>query len=119
MPEANLIDKLKRLREVILEERECAKALDMNGLQRIIGEKSGLMGTLEGLTQEQLTPEVAVLAGEIRRENRRNAYLFWSSLNWVRDTIQFYNGQLGQKSYGHGGHTITRGQGGSLLSGKI
>ena len=119
MSEAFLSQQLRRLRDVILQERECAKQLDMAGLERTVEEKSALISTLSGLGEAQLPAELHALAGEIRKENRRNAYLFWSSLTWVRETMRFYGGQLGQKSYGQTGRAVTGVSAGNLLSGKV
>ncbi|PNU21147.1 flagellar protein FlgN [Geothermobacter hydrogeniphilus] len=109
----------RKLHRLLLEERECAMNLDLAGLQRTVEEKSALLGALPPTREDELTPELRELAGKIQKENRRNAYLFWSSLNWVRETMNFYSRQIANPAYGESGRQISNVNGGSLLSGKV
>lgn len=112
-----LVDTLHRLHGLILQERDCAKRLDMDGLNRASEEKSLLLTLLPPMAE--LTAEQQRLAHLIRQENRRNAYLFWSGLSLVRETMGFFNQQAAAPSYGPGGGTLRASGGGRLLSGKV
>jgi len=109
----------RKLLQLLLSERECAKTLDVEGLQSIVEEKNALLASMPEIEENQMTAELRELAGQIQKENRRNAYLFWSSLNWVRDTMNFYSRQFSTPAYGGSGQRVNGMQGGSLLSGKI
>lgn len=117
MNETTLHERLVRLHELLLQERECAKALDMKGLQTICQEKEALLKILQ--SAQELAPEDRPLAEAIKRENRRNACLLWASLNWVRDLMGIINRQLGTESYAASGGTTLFQHGGRLLSGRI
>ncbi len=110
-------DHLTHLLEVILEERRCAVEFDSDGLLKAMETKENLIIILEGL--QQISEEDHQLAARIRRENRHNACLLKSALDWIRDTMTF----LGQKSvpctYGAGANTINTNPSGRLLSGQI
>ena len=110
-------DQLNRLYQLILQERECAKKLDMDGLQALSAEKGQLVALLSPATE--LADELKGLARTIQKENRRNAYLIWSALGWIREHMAFFNQQVSQPSYGAGGTAVRNGQGGRLLSGKV
>ncbi len=108
---------LESLLDLLQQEREMAKALDMPGLQSIVAAKERL---LEGL---QLQPEdvegMADLLKQIDQENRRNAFLLWTGLNWVRDLMGFFGKAAMPQVYGGAGQSRTLAQGGRLLSGKV
>lgn len=114
-----LAQQFQQIHTLILEERDFAKNLDIDGLQRTVTEKSALLSSLADLNSDQLDPELRELAELIRKENRRNAYLFWSSLGWVRDTMNFYGRQISSKSYGDEGQQVETAHNGNLLSGKV
>ena len=102
---------------LLLRERECAKALDLNGLQAVTREKEELLQHLEPTVDE--SPELGALAEKIRRENRRNAYLYWSTLKYIRESMSFFNGQVGRPSYGAGGQMNQSGTSGLVLKGRV
>jgi len=110
---------LEHLQELILQERECAKQLDLVALDKIVAQKSELLAGLQDLTSEQIGAELQPLATSIHKENQRNAYLFWSSLTWIRETIDFFNQQIADPTYGAGGNSVSNGHSGTLLSGKV
>jgi len=112
-----LVDTLTRLHALILEERECAKRLDTDGLTRCAEEKGRLLALVPA--EAPLAPELKGLAEAIRRENRRNAYLFWSGLGWVREIMGFFNQQAATPGYGRQGGALRYGAGGRLLNGKV
>jgi hypothetical protein len=117
MANSDLKAKLERLLELLLDEREMAKALDMAGLQKVVAAKDAL---LEGLNPQ---PEEIVgmedLLRKIDEENRRNAFLLWTGLNWVRDLMGFFGKAAMPQVYGGGGQSQALTQGGRLLSGKV
>lgn len=109
--------RLERLHELILQERECAKKLDVKGMLETVREKEDLIQALSFATSiEEISRP---LATKIRNENRRNAFLFKSTLGWIRETMQF----LGQKSvistYNAAAAAIPSTVNGRLLSGRI
>lgn len=114
---SDLKAKLETLLELLLEEREKAKALDMAGLQKVVAAKEALLANLNPRPEE-----VAGLEELLRRidaENRRNAFLLWTGLNWVRDLMGFFGKAAMPQVYGGGGQTQVLTQGGRFLSGKV
>lgn len=112
-----LRDQLGRLHALILEERECAKRLAMDDLVAVTREKEALLAELT--TVEALDLEERHLAEAIQKENRRNAYLFWTTLRWVRESMEFFHQKTSQVSYGSEGVLRSASAGGRLLSGKV
>ncbi len=108
---------LVRLLETIIEERESAKALNIKGMVAAMTEKDELMQHLAPV--EIIDEKDKSIASLIRQENRRNAFLFKSTLGWIRDTMVF----LGQKSvastYSQTAYAVTSQVNGRLLSGRI
>lgn len=117
MNEEELSRSLVRLRDLIIEERECAKILDMEGMTRVIEEKESLILSLDNI--EKLHPDAKKYALEVREENRRNAFLFRSTLNWIQDTMDFFGRTTVPIAYGQQGSTVNFNLSGRLLSGKI
>ena len=108
---------LETLLELLLEEREKAKALDMPGLQKVVEAKQALLANLNPQPED-----VAGMEGLLRKideENRRNAFLLWTGLNWVRDLMGFFGKAAMPEVYGGGGQSQVLTQGGRLLSGKV
>ncbi len=108
---------LLKLHELVLRERECAKALQMEEMLAATREKEELLQSL-GEAQE-LSAADRELASLIRHENRRNAYLFWATLKSVRETMEFFGRQSVPAAYGAGGAEVRSQGGGRLLSGRI
>lgn len=117
MTGSDLKARLETLLELLLEEREKAKALDMDGLQKVVKAKETLLATLNPQPEEVGGMEELLRA--IDRENRRNAFLFWTGLNWVRDLMGFFGRAAMPEVYGGGGQSRTLARGGRLLSGKV
>lgn len=109
--------KLETLLVLLQQEREMATALDMSGLQSVVAAKEELLAEL------QLQPEEVVglegLLKQIDQENRRNAFLLWTGLNWVRDMMGFFGKAAMPQVYGGSGQSRTLSQGGRLLSGRV
>ena len=110
--------RLLKLHELILRERDCCKAVDLTGLQAVITEKEQLLSDLEPL-EAGAGVELRELAVQIKNENRRNAYLIWATLRFIRESMAFFGRQSGQPSYGSAGRMIQNGGSGLVLSGRI
>ena len=113
----DLKTKLETLLDLLKQERERAKALDMPGLQSVVAAKEELL--------VDLNPQPGEIAGceellkQIDEENRRNAYLLWSGLKVVRELVGFFNKSIAPSVYNPGGYEVAVHQGGRLLSGKV
>ena len=110
-------DSLIRLRDLILEERACAIALDMEGLHRAMAEKDTLLREL--IMLDAIDDRDKGLAAQIRQENRRNAYLFKSTLGWIRQTMEFFGRAGAAATYSPAAATVSSNVNGRLLSGRI
>ncbi len=106
-----------RLRDLILAEREHAKQLDLQGMLDTQEEKSVIINALSQV--DTLHPDDRKYAEEVQWENRRNAYLFKSTLNWIGETMEFFGRQTAPATYGQSGITTDMSSGGRLLSGSI
>ncbi len=112
-----LKDQLQRLHQLLLKERECARALAMDELMATVQQKEALLGCLEQV--DAADAETRQLAEQIRAENRRNAYLFWSALQWIRESMQFFGRQSVPSGYGAAGATVNTANSGMILSGRV
>lgn len=110
-------DKLLRLRALILEERQHARNLDMERLQSAMQEKEDLINFLVHI--QEIDSEDQKIASEIRRENRRNAYLYKSALGWIRETMEFFGKRTVTSTYAADAETVPSQVNGRLLSGKV
>ena len=108
---------LVRLRDVILEEREFTKVLDMESLAVAMQEKEELIQVLAHI--KHLDEDDKEIAGTIRHENRRNAYLFKATLGWIRETMEFFGKRTVASSYSADAGMINDKVNGRLLSGKV
>ncbi len=110
-------DYLVRLLDVILYERACAKTLDMQGMTEAMNTKEEIVKALAHVKviDEQDKP----IANQIRNENRRNAYLFKSTLGWIRQTMEFFGQKTVTSTYSAHGYTVSSQVNGRLLSGRI
>ncbi|NOQ50683.1 MAG: hypothetical protein GQ578_00480 [Desulfuromonadaceae bacterium] len=117
MTRSEVKHQLETLIGLLQEEREMSLALNMPGLNQVVSAKQEL---LAGLT---LQPEDVVgledLLKQIDQENRRNAFLLWTGLNWVRDLMGFFGKAAMPEVYGGSGQSRALTQGGRLLSGKV
>jgi flagellar biosynthesis/type III secretory pathway chaperone len=108
---------LIELRDVILQEREHAKELDIQAMIKDVSRKEALIDALN--TVHDLHPEDRAFVDEIRRENRRNAYLFRATLNWIQDTMEFFGRKSVPATYTPYGQTKASIVNGRLLSGRV
>lgn len=119
MEPRELKQKILQLLEILRQERELAKSLDLQGLEALTAEKGRLLASLELLEANEGDEELKALARTVREENRRNAYLYWSALGWVRDMMAFFGQRSVPVGYSSGGSTVTGRFGGRLLSGRV
>ncbi len=119
MTNGTLHAQLNKLLALIREEREYAKSLDMNHLRAVSEEKEQLLRTIGPLGD--VDPGNQSLAAQIREENRRNAFLFWSALNWIRESMEFFGRQVAPNVYSPVGNYVSpaNANSGRLLSGKV
>lgn len=110
-------EQLQSLYDVIIAERESAKSLDLDALQAATLLKEELLAQLD-LTDE-LSRKDRKLAETIRFENRRNAYLLWAALNWIRESMEFFGRKSSPDSYNPTGTLVLNKNGGHLLSGRV
>ncbi|AGF79634.1 hypothetical protein UWK_03105 [Desulfocapsa sulfexigens DSM 10523] len=108
---------LVRLHDVILEEREYSKVLDMESLAKAMQEKEELIQVLAHV--KQLDEEDNELAAIIRHENRRNAYLFKATLGWIRETMEFFGKRTVASGYTANAGMVNSKVNGRLLSGQV
>jgi flagellar biosynthesis/type III secretory pathway chaperone len=108
---------LEQLRETIRAEREHAKALDIPAMMADVRHKEAILQALNAV--HQLHPEDQQMAREIRHENRRNAFLFRATLNWIQDTMEFFGRKTVPVTYSPYGRPSNSTINGRLLSGHI
>ncbi len=108
---------LQKLHALILRERQCVQALEVEGVLETTREKEELLQSLA--EAQELSADDRELAEHIRHENRRNAYLYWATLNWIRESMEFFGRQSTPVSYGAGAAVVRPQGGGRLLSGRV
>ena len=108
---------LVRLLEIILKATLRDKALNIKGMVAAMTEKDAL---LQHLAPVQIIDEQdKTIASLIRQENRRNAFLFKSTLGWIRDTMAFLGQKTVTSTYSPTAYAVTSQVNGRLLSGRI
>jgi len=108
---------LVRLRDVILEERACATALDIQGMTTAMQVKEEIVQVLAHV--KVIEDGDQPLVAQIQQENRRNAFLFKSTLGWIRQTMEFFGKHSVTSTYSSTAGRISSQVNGRLLSGKI
>jgi hypothetical protein len=109
--------KLEQLLDLLQQEREMAISLDMAGLQKIVTRKEELLVNFNPQLEE--VSGLEELLKQIDHENRRNAFLHWTGLNWVRDLMGFFGKAAMPQVYGGSGKSRSLNEPGRLLSGKV
>ncbi len=117
MANSELKHKFEQLHQLLLDERERAKRLDIEGLQQVVARKEALLAELKPEAEEAAGMED--LLRQIDHENRRNAYLLLSGLAWVRETMRFFGQATAAQIYGCAGQSVKSRQEGHLLMGKV
>lgn len=110
-------DRLQHLHDLILQERECAKNLDMVGMTAAAKQKEIMIEVLA--VETELPEESKALAQKVRNENRRNAYLFKATLGWIRESMMLLGNKSVVNTYSAAATTIPSTVNGRLLSGRI
>lgn len=108
---------LVRLRDIILEERRCAIALDMEGMLHAMNAKEEVVKVLAHV--KAINEEDKPIATQIREENIRNAFLFKSTLGWIRQTMEFFGQKTVTSTYSARANTVASQVNGRLLSGSV
>jgi flagellar biosynthesis/type III secretory pathway chaperone len=114
-----LSEQLNQLYDLVIRERECARDLRLDELQDVVSAKEALMQELQFTEDMNVTAADKELADKIRFENRRNAYLLWSALNWIRESMAFFGRKSAPDAYNTSGSVVSSANGGRLLSGRI
>lgn len=110
-------DKLTDLLDLLKQERRAAVELDMQELERVMACKQQLLSGFD--PQPSDAQGLEELVREVDSENRRNAYLIWSGLGWVRQMMGFFGRSTAQTTYGLKGEAQASQVEGRLLSGKV
>ncbi|HFQ90378.1 MAG TPA: flagellar protein FlgN [Desulfobulbus sp.] len=105
------------LRDLLLQERQHARELDIRAMAEDTKRKEALLQALNRV--ETIHPEDRRYAEEIKRENLRNAYLYKATLNWIQETMEFFGKRSVPTTYGQTGMTMSHTVNGRLLSGRI
>lgn len=121
MDRADLAGHLGRLRDLILAERQAAKALAVEEMLALTDEKESMLKELLPLVDsvETLSAEENEMAEAVYSENLRNAYFFWTALKWVRESVGFIGNQISCQSYEESGAMAKSRYSGALLSGRV
>lgn len=106
-----------RLLDLILEERKCAKAMDMPGMTAAMQAKEEIVKVLNHV--QLIDEEDKPLAARIRNENRRNAFLFKATLGWIRQTMEFFGKKSVPATYSANAAAVPSQVSGRLLTGRI
>ena len=117
MVDSAIKHKLETLLGLLQQEREAAISLDMVSLQEIIVAKEDLLADFN--PQMEDVSGLEELLKQIDHENRRNAFLHWTGLNWVRDLMGFFGKAAMPQVYGGCGKSRSLNESGRLLSGKV
>lgn len=117
MDRSEVRELLIALRDTIRDEREHAKSLDLEAMMADVRKKEALIRVLN--TIDQLHPDDRQYALEIKEENRRNAFLFRATLNWIQDTMEFFGRKTVPVTYSQRGTSQNSAINGRLLSGRI
>lgn len=110
-------DYLVQMRDLILLERKYAIDLDIEGMTKAVQAKEQVMKVLAHVKNvEESDREITK---QIRDENRRNAFLFKSTLGWIRGTMEFFGQRTVTSTYGAHANTVSSQVNGRLLSGRV
>ncbi|SDZ79991.1 hypothetical protein SAMN05660420_00372 [Desulfuromusa kysingii] len=116
--EQDLTQNLMQLEKLIMQERCFACTMKIAGLQQIQQEKKQLIDEIRAL-DGQCSVEQKQVAGRLRDENRRNAQLLYTCLNYLRQAMHNCTRQLTPTSYGCFGNSLQSTPSGLLLTGRI
>lgn len=111
--------KLKQLKELLVRERACAVSLDMQGLEKVLQEKTALLKKLPSSPITSDDEAARSLLAVLQVELRRHASLYRSARQTILGirTVQ-QRCAVEQQGYGPAGGKVS-GMAGPLLSGKV
>ncbi len=110
-------ENLLALKDAIIQEREQAINLNLDGMYTAMKAKEDLIQVLAHV--KSIDKADQPLAEQIRHENRRNAFLFKSTLGWIRETMEFFGKRTSSSTYSANAGTVSSETNGRLLSGRI
>ncbi len=113
-----LLQKLAQLEDLIQEERDHARCLQVSKLKALQEQKGQLIKELQTLSAGE-SPELKQIAGRIRQENLRNAQLLYTTLSYLREAMRNCTHQLTPAAYGNSGRQLQTAPSGLLLAGRI
>ena len=113
-----LAQKLKKLGDLILQERRFVCTMQIDGLKQLQEEKGLLVKAIQAL-DGQCSVEQKQVAGRLREENRRNAQLLYTCLNYLRQAMHNCTKQLTPTKYGRRGNSLKFTPSGLLLTGRV
>jgi flagellar biosynthesis/type III secretory pathway chaperone len=111
-------DKLLKLEKLIELERSYAVTLKIDALKEIQEQKKELLIDLK-IPGETFPTELKELAARLRDSNRRNARLLFSTLNFLRQTMNNCCESITPLTYGQHGHRIQSNANGLLHAGRV
>ncbi len=110
-------DHLLALLDAIRQERQAAIALNISAMHTATQKKEEILQFLAHLTE--IDEADRPIARQVSHENKRNAFLFKSTLGWIRETMEFLGKRTSLSTYSANAQTVRSGAQGRLLSGKI
>jgi hypothetical protein len=110
-------DNLLALKDAIIREREEAINLNLDGMFAAMREKEALIHALASV--KSIDEADKPIALQIQHENRRNAFLFKSTLGWIRETMEFFGKKTSSSTYSASASTVNAEVNGRLLSGRV
>ena len=114
-----LHEQLLNLRQLLICERNCARDLDMQGLQNILRDKQDFISKLKPYAIDALDDETRKLIIRIQLEVRRNTRLYHSCMHTILGIWSAHCRHYGNQGYGPAGNKAAGTQAQHLISGKI
>lgn len=114
-----LHNRLKQLKELFARERDCAVAVDMQGLEKVLQDKRALLKKLPSSPIAADDEAARLLLAQLQEEVRRHTSLYRSArqtLLGIRTVQQ--RCAVEQQGYGPAGRKVA-GMAGPLISGKV
>lgn len=112
-----LLDQLPKVISILEAERECLQKLDIEGMRQFALEKEAILNRISGMRSDDA--KVKELAKTVKEENRRNGYLVWVTLRFLKESMAFIGSQASSNKYKSNGRKTDNINGGLMLEGKI
>lgn len=110
-------ENLLALKDAIIQEREQAIKLNLDGMYAAMKVKEELIQVLAHVKEIDTADQA--IAEQVRHENRRNAFLFKTTLGWIRETMEFFGKKTSSSTYSAQAGAVSSETNGRLLSGRI